>query len=320
MLLTKDCLFQFYLQKFLQGLMTNLVAINFKAVSDKYSKRRLAGSSITTVVSLSLVLFMLGLLGIIILNAKQLSDHVKENIGFQIILNENAKEADVAKLQKTLDVSGYVKSTEFITKEEAAKRLQEDLGEDFINFLGFNPLLASINVHLKAEYANADSVSRIEKEIIATHLAKEVIYQKSLINNINESVQKVSLVILFFCSLLMVVALALINNTIRLSIYSKRFIIKTMQLVGATQGFIRRPFVINGIKHGIYGAVIAILLLIGLLNFAQKQLPELKELQDERMLLYLFGLVVIMGIIISWISTSLAVRKYLRLKTDDLYY
>lgn len=287
---------------------------------DKYSKRRLAGASITTVVSLSLVLFMLGLLGIIILNAKQLSDHVKENIGFQIILNENAKEADIAKLQKTLDVSSYVKSTEFVTKEEAAKRLQEDLGEDFISFLGFNPLLASINVHLKAEYANADSVSRIEKEIIATHLAKEVIYQKSLINNINESVQKISLVILFFCSLLMVVALALINNTIRLSIYSKRFIIKTMQLVGATQGFIRRPFVITGIKHGIYGAVIAILLLVGLLNFAQKQLPELQDLQDERMLLYLFGVVIVMGIIISWISTSLAVRKYLRLKSDDLYY
>lgn len=263
---------------------------------------------------------MLGLLGIIILNAQQLSDHVKENIGFQIILNENAKEADIAKLQKTLDVSSYVKSTEFVTKEEAAKRLQEDLGEDFIGFLGFNPLLASINVHLKAEYANADSVGWIEKEIIATHLAKEVIYQKSLITNINESVQKVSVVILFFCSLLMVVALALINNTIRLSIYSKRFIIKTMQLVGATQGFIRRPFVITGIKHGLYGAIIAIILLIGLLNFAQKQLPELQELQDERMLLFLFGLVIIMGIIISWISTSLAVRKYLRLKSDDLYY
>lgn len=289
-------------------------------MSDKYSKRRLAGSSITTVVSLSLVLFMLGLLGIIILNAQQLSDHIKENIGFQIILNENAKEADIAKLQKTLDVSSYVKSTEFVTKEEAAKRLQEDLGEDFISFLGFNPLLASINVHLKAEYANADSVSWIEKEIIATHLAKEVIYQKSLITNINESVQKISVVILFFCSLLMLVALALINNTIRLSIYSKRFIIKTMQLVGATQGFIRRPFVLTGIKHGLYGAIIAILLLVGLLNFAQKQLPELQELQDERMLLYLFGLVIVMGIVISWISTSLAVRKYLRLKSDDLYY
>jgi cell division transport system permease protein len=289
-------------------------------VSDKYSKRRLAGSTITTVVSLSLVLFMLGLLGIIILNASQLSNHIRENIGFQIILNDNAKEADIAKLQKTLDVSSYVRSTEFVSKEEAATRLKEDLGEDFIEFLGFNPLLASINVHLKAEYANADSINWIEKEIVATHLTKEIIYQKSLINNINESVQKISVVILFFCSLLMVVALALINNTIRLSIYSKRFIIKTMQLVGATQGFIRRPFVITGIKHGLYGAIIAILLLLGLLNFAEKQIPELRDLQDQQMLMYLFGLVVVMGIIISWISTSLAVRKYLRLKSDELYY
>lgn len=300
--------------------MSNLVATNLAFVSDKYSKRRLAGSSITTVVSLSLVLFMLGLLGIIILNTRQLSDNIKENIGFQIILNENVKEADVAKLQKTLDVSSYVKSTEFITKEEAAKRLQEDLGEDFISFLGFNPLLASINVHLKAEYANADSVSWIEKEIIDTHLAKEVIYQKSLINIINEKVQKISLFILIFTSLLMVIALALINNTIRLSIYSKRFIIKTMQLVGATQGFIRQPFLLTGIKHGIYGAVIAILMLVGFLYVVQKQLPEMEELQNERMLLFLFGIVVIMGIIISWISTWLAVRKYLRLRSDELYY
>ncbi len=289
-------------------------------MSDKYSKRKLAGSSITTVVSLSLVLFMLGLLGIVIMNTQQLSDHVKENIGFQIILNENVKEADIAKLQKTLDVSSYVKSTELISKEEAAKRLQADLGEDFIDFLGFNPLLASINVHLKAEYANPDSVSWIEKEIIETHLAKEVIYQKPLVNSINENVQKISLVILVFSSLLMVIALALINNTIRLSIYSKRFIIKTMQLVGATQGFIRRPFVLNGIKHGIYGALIAILMLMGVLYFAQKQVPELADLQDEKMLISLFVLVIILGIIISWISTSLAVRKYLRLKSDELYY
>ncbi|HRG38564.1 MAG TPA: permease-like cell division protein FtsX [Bacteroidia bacterium] len=300
--------------------MFNLVAINLRSVSDKYSKRRLAGSTITTVVSLSLVLFMLGLLGIIILNANQLSNHIKENIGFQIILNDNAKEADIAKLQKTLDVSSYVRSTEFVSKEEAAARLKEDLGEDFIEFLGFNPLLASINVHLKAEYANSDSVSWIQKEITETHLTKEIIYNRNLINNINESVQKISVVILFFCSLLMVVALALINNTIRLSIYSKRFIIKTMQLVGATQGFIRRPFVITGIKHGLYGATIAILLLLALLNFAEKQIPELKDLQDQQMLLYLFGLVVVMGVVISWISTSLAVRKYLRLKSDELYY
>jgi len=289
-------------------------------VSDKYSKRRLTGASITTIVSLSLVLFMLGLLGIIILNTRQLSNNVKENIGFQVILNDSVKDVDVAKMQKTLDASVYVKSTEFITKEEAAARLQKDLGEDFIDFLGFNPLLSSINVHLKAEYANADSLAWIEKDMLETKLVKEVIYQKSLVSIINENVQKISLVILGFSSLLMIIALALINNTIRLSIYSKRFIIKTMQLVGATQGFIRRPFVLNGIKHGIYGAIITILMLIGVLYFAQKQMPELAELQDQNMLATLFGLVIILGILISWISTSLAVRKYLRLKSDELYF
>lgn len=287
---------------------------------DKYSKRKLVGASITTVVSLSLVLFMLGLLGIIILNTNKLSDNLKENIGIQIILNETAKEADIQHLTKTLDISDYVKSTEFITKEDAAKRLQEDLGEDFIDFLGYNPLLPSINVHVKAAYANTDSLTMIEKELTGSKLVKEVVYQKSLVTMINENVKKISLVILIFSGLLMVIALALINNTIRLSIYSKRFIIKTMQLVGATQSFVRRPFVLKGIKHGIYGATIAILMLIGVLYFAQKQLPELAELQDEKMLATLFGLVIILGIIISWISTSLAVRKYLRLKADDLYY
>ena len=289
-------------------------------MSEKYSKRKLQSSSITTVVSLSLVLFMLGLLGIIILNTRKLSDNVKENIGFQIILNDNAKEVDVQHLTKTLDASDYVKSTEFIAKEEAAKRLQEDLGEDFINFLGYNPLLSSINVHLKAEYANADSLGWIEKDLLESKLVKEVIYQKSLVSMINENVNKISLVILIFSGLLMLIALALINNTIRLSIYSKRFIIKTMQLVGATQGFIRLPFVLKGIKHGIYGAITAIGMLIAVLYFAQKQMPELAELQDRTMLITLFGLVIVLGIIISWISTSLAVRKYLRLKSDDLYY
>jgi len=277
-------------------------------------------SSITTVVSLSLVLFMLGLLGIIILNTRKLSDNVKEKIGFQVILNDNAKEVDIKHLTKTLDASSYVKSTEFITKDEAAKRLQEDLGEDFINFLGYNPLLSSINVHLKAEYANVDSLTWIEKELLSSKLVKEVIYQKSLVSMINENVNKISLVILIFSGLLMLIALALINNTIRLSIYSKRFIIKTMQLVGATQGFIRRPFVLKGIKHGIYGALIAIGMLMSVLYFAQKQLPELIALQDNKMLITLFSIVIVLGIIISWISTSLAVRKYLRLRSDDLHY
>ena len=289
-------------------------------MSDKYSKRKLAGSSITTVVSLSLVLFMLGLLGIIILNTRKLSDNFKENIGIQVVLNDNDKDVDVEHLVKTLDASDYVKSTQMVSKEEAAKKLQQDLGEDFIDFLGFNPLSASITVRLKAEYANGDSLTWIEKDLLDTKLVKEVIYQKSLVNTINENVKAISLGVLLVSSLLMVIALALINNTIRLSIYSKRFLIKTMQLVGATQGFIRRPFVLKGIKHGVYGAAIAIALLIGFLYFLQRQLPELAELQDPNMLASLFGLVILLGIIISWISTSLAVRKYLRLKSDDLYY
>ncbi len=263
---------------------------------------------------------MLGLLGIIILNTNKLSDNLKENIGIQIILKDNAKEVDIQHLTKMLDASAYVKSTEFVNKEDAAKRLQEDLGEDFIDFLGYNPLLPSINIHLKAAYANTDSISWIEQELIGSKLVNEFVYQKSLVSMINENVQKIGLVILAFSSLLMVIAIALINNTIRLSIYSKRFLIKTMQLVGATQGFVSKPFVLKGIKHGIYGAIIAILMLIGVLYFAQKQLPELVELQDETMLATLFGLVIVIGIIISWISTALAVRKYLRLKSDELYY
>lgn len=289
-------------------------------MSDKYSKRRLTGASITTVVSLSLVLFMLGLLAIIVLNTRKLSDNMKENIVVQIILKDNAKEVGIQRLSKTLDAAEYVKSTEFITKEAAAEKLQKDLGEEFVDFIGYNPLLPSINVHLKAEFANNDSLAWIEKELLNNRLVKEVNYQKSLVTNINENLKKISLVILIFSGLLMLIALALINNTIRLSIYSKRFIIKTMQLVGATQSFIRRPFVLQGIKHGIFGAIIAILMLIGVLSFAQKQLPELAELQDEKMLATLFGVVILIGIFIAWISTALAVRKYLRLKADDLHY
>ena len=319
-LLTLNCLFQFYLSKSKRYKSYIFTQTKNNIVSDKYSKRRLAGSSITTIVSLSLVLFMLGFLGIIILNTRKLSDNFKESIGIQVVINDNAKEVDVQHLIKTLDASDYVKSTQSISKDEAAKKLQKDIGEDFIDFLGFNPLSASITVRLKAGYANADSLAWIEKELLETNLVKEVIYQKSLVNSINENVKTISLWVLIISSVLMFIALALINNTIRLTIYSKRFIIKTMQLVGATQGFIRRPFVLKGIRHGIYGAGIAIAMLIGFLFFIQKQLPELADLQDPNMLASLFGIVILLGIIISWISTSLAVRKYLRLKSDELYY
>ena len=286
---------------------------------ETYSKLRLRSSSATTVVSLSLVLFMLGLVGLILLNTKKIADHFRENIGFQLILADDAKEADVTKLQKQLDIAPYVKSTRFISKEEAAKTLQKDLGEDFVSFIGYNPLRPSIDVRFKADYAVPDSLVGIERQLLENKSIKEVLYPKALLSTMHANMRKAALIILAFSALLMVIALALINNTIRLSIYSKRFIIKTMQLVGATQGFIRLPFILKGIRQGIYGAMIAIVLLIVLLYFSQREIPELLVVQDKELLLSLFGIVIVLGIAIGAISTALAVRKYLRLRADELH-
>lgn len=218
---------------------------------DKYTRRRLQSSYITTVVSISLVLFMLGLLGLIIFHAKKLSDYVKENIGFSIIMKENVKEAGIIKLQKTLDATDYIKSTEYITKEQAAKEFTEELGEDFTSFLGYNPLLPTIEVRFKAAYANNDSLSVIKDKILADENVKEVFYHESLVNVVNKNVRKIGIIIFGFSALLLIIAIALINNTIRLSVYSKRFIIRSMQLVGATRQFISKPFILKGVLQGI---------------------------------------------------------------------
>ncbi len=286
----------------------------------KFSKRRLRSSYMTTIVSISLVLFLLGLLGLIGFHAKKLSEFVKENIGFSVMMKDEVKEARIIELQKSLDLTAFVKSTEYITKEKAAADLSKDLGEDFIGFLGYNPLLPSIDVRLEAEYANIDSLAIIEQQLMKNPNVKEVFYQKSLVHLVNQNIRKISFVLLGFSALLLIISIALINNTIRLSVYSKRFLIKSMQLVGATQFFIRKPFVINGIIHGLIAALIAIILLLGILYFSQKEIPEMINLQDIDLFLSLFGFVTLLGIIISWLSTYLAVRKYLRSKTDDLYF
>lgn len=281
--------------------------------------RRLKTSYISTVVSITMVLYVLGLLGMIIMHAQKLSEHIKENIGFSIIIMDNARTAEITHLQKTLDTYPAVKSTEFISKEKAAEDLIADLGEDFVEFLGYNPLFPSIEVKLYAAWANPDSLGVFEKEIIRNRIVKEVDYQKNLVHIVNENVRKIGFVLLLFSVLLLVIAFTLINNTIRLSVFSKRFLIKSMQLVGATQSFIRRPFVIKGVIQGIIGASIAISLLLASLYGAQKSVPELINFQDIQMLFTLFVMVIILGIVISWISTYFAVKKYLRIKTDSLY-
>jgi cell division transport system permease protein len=260
------------------------------------------------------------LLGLLLLNAKKLSDYVKENIGISIILKEGVKEVEIRRLQKDLDATPYVKSTEYISKEEAAKKLQEELGEDFIDFLGYNPLLASIDVYLFADYANVDTIAEIESKIGRFPEVKEVFYHESLVHLINENVRKISFFILAFSALLFVIALTLINNTIRLSVYSRRFLINTMQLVGATNGFIRRPFLMKSIMHGIYGSLIAIGLLCGVIYLAQREFSEIVSFKDVEILGVLFIFVLFLGILITWISTFFAVNKFLGVQEDELYY
>ena len=283
------------------------------------NKLRVRSSSVTTIVSLSLVLFLLGLVGLILINTKKIADHFKETIGFQLIMNDGAKEGDITKLQRLLDASPFVKSSKFISKEEAAKMLQQDLGEDFISFIGYNPLKPSIDIRLNADYAVPDSLIGIEHMILENKIVKEVVYPKALLSTMNANMHKAALVLLAFSVLMLLIAIALINNTIRLAIYSKRFIIKTMQLVGATRAFIGLPFVLKGVRQGIYSSLVAILLLLLIMYITQRQFPDLLVVQDSATLLKVFGLVVLLGITIGAISTALAVRKYLRLRTNQLH-
>lgn len=274
---------------------------------------------ISTIISIALVLLMLGLLGLILVHAKNLSNYVKENIVLNIIVNEGAKEVDVLALQKQIDSNPYVLKTQYVSKELAARNLTKDLGEDFVEFLGYNPLLSSIDVYLKADYANNESIETLSTQLTKNALVKEVIYQKSLIDMVNQNIKTIGFIILAFAAILLVIAIGLINNTIRLAIYSQRFLIKSMQLVGATKNFIRRPFIGYGILHGFIAGLIAIILLLVTLYFAQKQVPELVILRNWFEFVLVFLGVIGIGILISALSTYFAVSKYLRLTTNDLY-
>ncbi len=274
---------------------------------------------ISTIFSITLVLLMLGMLGLILVHAKNLSNYVKENIVLNIIVDEGAKEAEILQFQKDLNSNVAIKNTQYVNKEIAAKNLTQDLGEDFVNFLGYNPLLSTIDVYLKADYANNKSIDTLKAEIGKNPVVKEVIYQSSLIDMVNQNINTIGLIILAFAAILLVISIALINNTIRLAIYSQRFLIKSMQLVGATKNFIRKPFILVAVLHGLIAAIIAVILLLGILYYAQKQIPEIVILRNYTE----FGIVLLVmlgiGIFITAISTSMAVSKYLRLKIYDLY-
>ena len=283
-------------------------------------KSSLFSSYFSTTLSISMILFLFGLLGLLLINAQRLSDFMKENIGVTLILKEGAKEADVMKLQKTLEATDYIKSTKFVGKERAAAELKRELGEDFVDFLGFNPLLSSIDVTVYAGYANPDSLAKLERKFLGHSEIQEVYYQRNLVKQLNSNVKKISVILLALSLLMFIIFAALINNTIRLSIYSKRFLINTMQLVGATRPFIRRPFMAKSAVHGIYGGLIACSMFLLIFFSYQTELKSFIDFQNPTALAMLGGGIFFMGIFITLISTYLAVNKFLRMKFDQLFY
>lgn len=287
---------------------------------DKFNKRRLITSYFSVTLSITLVLFLLGLLGILLLNAQRLANYFKEQVSVSISLKDDAKEADVLHLQKTLSVAEFAKSVRFISKEQAAERFSQEIGEDFISFIGVNPLQNSIDLSLKAEYAEPGKMEEIAQEIGQNAFVTEVTYDKPLVALIHENVEKISLIILIISSLFTIIAILLINSSIRLSIYSKRFTIKTMQLVGATRSFIRRPFIFTNIRLGVYGAIFAMLLLYGCISYLNNNFPEFGLMTDTHIIFIVFSGILIIGVLITWLSTYFAAQRFLNLNTNDLYY
>ena len=285
------------------------------------SKRRVAGSYFMSLMSIALVLFLLGIFALLMMHAQKLSNHLKENIGFEVVMNSNVKEDNILKLQKELDAMPAVKSTAYITKDEAIRRLSEDLGEDFLQWLGNedNPLLPSIDVRFKADYANNDSLNLIQAQLLKNKDIKEIYYHKSLVNLINQNMNRIGLGLMIASLVLLIIAITLIRNTIRLSIYSKRFLVRSMQLVGATPAYIRRPFIRSGITQGFFGALIADAFLALLLYGLYQRLPELTLVQDYTIIICIFGGIIVLGILLGGLSTRFALRKYLNADVDKLY-
>jgi len=291
-----------------------------KQAQEKHIKRRLRTSSLSTILSISMVLLMLGSMSFIYVNSQRLTSYIKENVGVTIVLDDNAKSVDVLLFQKNLDANPITKKSIYVSKEEAASSLTKELGEDFMQFLGYNPLSNTIDVFLNSDYAESKTIEKFGKEALDSEIVKEVKYQKDLIDAINQNMNKLNLILISFCALLLIVSITLINNTIRLTVYSKRFIIKTMKLVGAQNSFIRKPFVITGLRQGIIAGLIGILLMMLTLFAVQKEMPELLQLQDFKTVIIIFSLLFVFGIFISTFVTHFSVNKYLRIKEEKLYH
>jgi len=286
---------------------------------DKYQKRRLISSYFSVVLSIALVLFLIGLLGMLVLNTKTISDNFKEQVVVSIYLNDTAKDVEINQLEKSLAFANYVKTTTYISKEEAADFMKKEYGEDFLDDVGYNPLQNSIDINLNAEFVTEQRLDSLSEATMEKKFVSEVRYDKDLVTLMNSNVKRISFWVLIMSSLFTIIAVLLINSSIRLSVYSKRFTIKTMQMVGATKHFIRRPFILKSVKLGIIGAIIALIGMACVLLYLDNAFKDLGLLNNRIMITGLFLGVFFLGVLISWISTYFATQRFLNLKTDQLY-
>ena len=270
-------------------------------------------------ISISLVLIVVGMLVFILLNARAISDHVKRNIGFAVIVKDNTNEAEIKRVQKILDTQPYVYTSKYITKEQAAKSFKKEMGEDFERILGANPLLPSIEIKLNPAYANNDSLAMIEKGLARFDIIHEVYYQKSMIESINENIRRITILFLIVGAVLVLISFTLIRNMIHLAVYSQRLLIKTMQLVGATPFFICKPFVYGSMWRGFFGALIANLVLLGAIFFVQENVGNVINIMRQDVILFMVAFVILSGVVLSFFSAWFSVRRYLRRDLNDLY-
>ncbi|ELY2009409.1 ABC transporter permease [Flavobacterium psychrophilum] len=286
---------------------------------DNFQKRRLITSYFSVVLSVFLVLFLLGMLGLFIVNSKKLSDDFREGIAMSVYFKDEAKDTTLTQFKTQLKASNFTKTFAYITKDQAAKEHTDIIGENFMEFLGMNPLQNSFDIHLKADYVVADSIYKIESKLRENSLISDIVYDKQLVNMVNDNIKKVSFWILIISAIFCVIAVLLINSSMRLSIHSNRFIIKTMQMVGATKSFIRKPFIWRGIKLGMIGAAIAIAALLGVLFYIDANFPNLGIFNDKLAIVAILLGVLGTGILITLLSTYFATQRFLNLRTDDLY-
>jgi cell division transport system permease protein len=287
---------------------------------NKIIRRRLANAYLSTVISISLVLLLVGVASMLLVNAKSVSDYFKENMQVSVLMKQEVTEKQAKEYQSELNAMPYIHSTEFISKSRGENEMAQMLGKDFLNVFATSPIPISIDVTLKANYVSPDSIAVVKKAISASPMVDEVVYQQSLVDALNANLRKISLVLFIFIALLLFISFVLINNTVRLNVFSRRFTIHTMKLVGATRSFIRAPFLVQSVFQGLFSSFLAIIMLLGIMFFIRTEFVQLFQIFRLNYLLLVMGIVIVSGIVICLLSTYLVVNKLVSLGKDELYY